>query len=305
MEAEPFPELKIKPADFLNKLDGRSKCSKCDRSRKFYCYTCYLPVPEIKGRVPKVKLPIKVDIIKHPSEVDGKSTAVHAGVLAPDDVTIYTYPCIPDYDKDKVVVVFPCETSVSVDQLVRRDTNNPSKCESGLKRAAPSNDEQTDLIPNKIAKVDYVGNDEKRCSNGKPENTASGNGLCQNATSSVESDAQKANCLIERVVFIDSTWNQCKSICNDERLKGLQCVELKSEKTKFWRHQKNNPATYLSTIEAIYYFMREFHQQFVDQAYTAQYDNLLFFFNFMYKKIRNLYDGGDNLKAYKSEQFLI
>jgi len=49
-----------------------------------------------------LQLPIKVDILKHPSEVDGKSTAIHAGVIAPDDVTIYTYPCIPDYDKDKV-----------------------------------------------------------------------------------------------------------------------------------------------------------------------------------------------------------
>lgn len=29
-----------------------------------------------------------------------------------------------------------------------------------------------------------------------------------------------AGCPLERVVFIDSTWNQTKSICNDERLKG-------------------------------------------------------------------------------------
>ena len=48
------------------------------------------------------QLPIKVDIIKHPSECDGKSTAVHAGVICPDDVTIHTYPCIPDYRQDKV-----------------------------------------------------------------------------------------------------------------------------------------------------------------------------------------------------------
>lgn len=45
---------------------------------------------------------MKVDIIKHPNETDGKSTAVHAKLLAPEDVHIYTYPCIPDYDADKV-----------------------------------------------------------------------------------------------------------------------------------------------------------------------------------------------------------
>jgi hypothetical protein len=43
---------------------------------------------------------LKIDIIKHPSEVDGKSTSAHAKVLAPDDVSIYTYPCIPDYPRD-------------------------------------------------------------------------------------------------------------------------------------------------------------------------------------------------------------
>lgn len=48
------------------------------------------------------QLPVKIDIIKHPNETDGKSTAIHAKILAPNDVTIYTYPCIPDFEKDKV-----------------------------------------------------------------------------------------------------------------------------------------------------------------------------------------------------------
>lgn len=48
------------------------------------------------------QLPVKIDIIKHPNETDGKSTAIHAKILAPSDVTIYTYPCIPEYQKDKV-----------------------------------------------------------------------------------------------------------------------------------------------------------------------------------------------------------
>lgn len=42
-----------------------------------------------------------MDIIKHAKEIDGKSTSAHAAVLAPDDVTIYTFPCIPDYDHTK------------------------------------------------------------------------------------------------------------------------------------------------------------------------------------------------------------
>lgn len=41
------------------------------------------------------QLPIKIDIVKHAREVNGKSTAIHATILAPDDVTIYTYPQFP------------------------------------------------------------------------------------------------------------------------------------------------------------------------------------------------------------------
>ena len=49
-----------------------------------------------------IKLPVKIDIIKHPNETDGKSTAIHAKILAPDDVNIYTYPCIPDFETEQV-----------------------------------------------------------------------------------------------------------------------------------------------------------------------------------------------------------
>ena len=47
-----------------------------------------------------------VDIIKHPAEVDGKSTAVHARLLAPDYVTIYTYPNIPHFENKEKVILF-------------------------------------------------------------------------------------------------------------------------------------------------------------------------------------------------------
>ena len=49
------------------------------------------------------QLPISVDIVKHPKELDGKSTAVHAALLAPDNVRIYTYPVLPNYIKEKMV----------------------------------------------------------------------------------------------------------------------------------------------------------------------------------------------------------
>lgn len=70
-------------------------------------------------------------------------------------------------------------------------------------------------------------------------------------------------------------------------LTGLLQIELKTRKTCFWRHQKGKPDTYLSTIEAIYYFLVDYHQEILKENYKGQYDNLLYFFSFMYTLIKN------------------
>ncbi|POI29321.1 hypothetical protein CIB84_006930, partial [Bambusicola thoracicus] len=92
---------------------------------------------------------------------------------------------------------------------------------------------------------------------------------------------------LKKIIFIDSTWNQTNKIITDERLQGLLQIELKTRKTCFWRHQKGKPDTYLSTIEAIYYFFVDYHQEILKENYKGQYDNLLFFFSFMYTLIKN------------------
>ena len=53
------------------------------------------------------QLPIDIDIIKHPQELNSKSTAVHAAVLTTSQVKIYTYPQIPDYSTDRQKVKYP------------------------------------------------------------------------------------------------------------------------------------------------------------------------------------------------------
>ncbi|XP_023579865.1 DTW domain-containing protein 1 isoform X2 [Octodon degus] len=92
---------------------------------------------------------------------------------------------------------------------------------------------------------------------------------------------------LKKVIFIDSTWNQTNKIVTDERLQGLLQVELKTRKTCFWRHQKGKPDTFLSTIEAIYYFLVDYHADILKEKYKGQYDNLLFFYSFMYQLIKN------------------
>uniref|UniRef100_A0A8K9Y735 tRNA-uridine aminocarboxypropyltransferase 1 n=1 Tax=Oncorhynchus mykiss TaxID=8022 RepID=A0A8K9Y735_ONCMY len=222
----PLHGLKLAPHRELEQAQqrGRLKCSSCGGSRMFFCYTCCSLVGVSQQEIPSVKLPIKIDIIKHPSEVDGKSTAIHAKILAPDDVTIYTYPCIPEYEDDKVVLVFPGPGSVSVEEMT---------WEAGIE--------------------------------GQTETPGA--------------------CPLQRVVFIDSTWNQTTRIITDERLQALLRVELKTRKTCFWRHQKGSPDTYLATIEAVYYFLKDYQELCLRQEYTGQYDNLMYFYCYLHTLI--------------------
>ena len=53
---DPFKKFKINDSRFLNDLDNRSHCKKCNKSRKYFCYNCYIPVKEIENRTPKVNV---------------------------------------------------------------------------------------------------------------------------------------------------------------------------------------------------------------------------------------------------------
>ncbi|KAK6476751.1 DTW domain-containing protein 1-like [Huso huso] len=264
---EPLQNLHLASHEVLERAQtaGRSKCSKCSGSRMFYCYTCCSLVGVSQEEIPKVKLPLKIDIIKHPNETDGKSTAVHAKLISPDDVSIYTYPCIPEYEdkRHEVVLVFPGPDSVTVEDITNRllrlaDRDSP--CLQDHHRSAE------EPAPKRM-KQDTTAEDGEVPSPKK------------------EAEQGRHNHLLKRVVFIDSTWNQTNKIVTDERLQALLQVELKTRKTCFWRHQKGSPETYLSTIEAIYYFLIDFHQQCLSEEYHREYDNLLFFYSYMYKLI--------------------
>ncbi|KAI8794394.1 DTW domain-containing protein 1 isoform X2 [Biomphalaria glabrata] len=299
MEANPFPEAVIADWSFLEHSDSRSHCPKCRKSRKYYCYTCFIPLPHLAEHLPHIKLLLKVDIIKHPSEIDGKSTAPHAAILAPLDVTIYTYPCIPDYDPDKVVLVFPCEDSLTLEEISKASSNSLKKqeltnvnlettekvvCHNSLDSGENGNVSINLKVSE--AKTIHIGSDREE----ETEQTKGENKL---------TDAKSLP--FERVVFIDSTWNQTNNIVTDERLKNLKKIELSSHNTQFWRCQDGIPRTYLSTIEAIYYFLVDFHRLFINPEYNHEYDNMLFFFCAMYEKIRSSLNSksGKRLKAYE------
>ncbi|KAL0134563.1 hypothetical protein PUN28_001392 [Cardiocondyla obscurior] len=274
IDRNPFARLRIKDTRALSLIQKRGKCDFCHKSRKFFCYTCYHPVVTCL-HFPRVKLPIKIDIIKHPREIDGKSTAAHAAVLAPMDVKIYTYPDFPEIlNKEETVLVFPNKDSaknITVEDLFKRE--------------------------------------ERSCD--------------------ISPEIPETIFPIKRAIFIDSTWQQTKSIYKDQRLRELRCVILRSRISQFWRHQKKSPRWYLATIEAIHQFLVELHtyalgieeeynnfgdlmesntdkwfdycvtnNEEIMQKYNGQYDNLLYFFKYMYEKIHSMYNH-NRLLAYK------
>ncbi|XP_014276273.1 tRNA-uridine aminocarboxypropyltransferase 1 [Halyomorpha halys] len=239
VEGDPFKHFSISDdwCKLLNK-DERDVCPKCTKSRMYFCYTCYVPMNEFRDITPRVKLPLRIDIIKHPKEIDGKSTAVHAAIISPDDVNMYIYPSIPNYNElSNVILIFPSKDAFCLEEAIK----------------------QTSLLTGE------------------------------------EGSEQ----LFNQVVFIDSTWNQCRTILNDSRIKGLPRVVLKKRESQFWRHQKGSPITHLATIEAIHQFLVEYYNcTSGGKEYDGRYDNILFFFKFMYHKIHSLYDHND-LLSYK------
>ena len=103
-ESDPMGiRFRIASTDFLDEISDRSLCKGCHKSRKYYCYTCHLALDVIRSRVPTITLPVKIDIIKHIQEVDGKSTSSQAAIIAPEDCRIYTFPQIPDWTDQRVI----------------------------------------------------------------------------------------------------------------------------------------------------------------------------------------------------------
>lgn len=51
-EENPFEGMDIASAEPLNALVSRSPCTKCGKSRMYFCYTCFVPVAQIEGKIP-------------------------------------------------------------------------------------------------------------------------------------------------------------------------------------------------------------------------------------------------------------
>ncbi|XP_065226384.1 tRNA-uridine aminocarboxypropyltransferase 1-like [Planococcus citri] len=149
-DEDPFTTYNISEnLKLLENVEGRAPCPKCNKSRKFFCYSCYIPMPEIKDYVPQIKLPIiKIDIVKHRQEIEGKSTSAHAAIIAPNHVSVFTFPTnVPTYPNDgKTVLIYPGKNSTSIKTYL----------ETHPVLVRKKNENDTDNVPGRITIGDNV-----------------------------------------------------------------------------------------------------------------------------------------------------
>ncbi|KAJ3328624.1 DTW domain-containing protein 1 [Blyttiomyces sp. JEL0837] len=255
-----WDSMTINPTEGL--LDtNRILCEGCNKSYKTYCPHCCVALGH-EG--PHVKLPLPLDIYRHPNELEGKTTSVHTKIIAPEDTRLFvenfTRSVQPELlarypNPKRVLLLFPSADSVTLDEIDRSE--------------------------------------------------------------------------FDRLVVIDGTWKQARAMCWSLLPHGFRAVRIgSSPKTLFWRHQKYGDHC-LATIEAIYWFYREFEAVFlkglkvsaVEGAIAAaavagsasaksdgdlgaanggyvrdkSLDNLLFYFKLQYETIQRHYKLNPNI----------
>ncbi|ORE06419.1 DTW-domain-containing protein [Rhizopus microsporus var. microsporus] len=116
----PFSQLKIQDDIELYKKTDRYTCPACNKRMKYFCYYCYRVLGMNRSDVPFVKLPMPIDIIKHESELDGKTTALHARVIADQDVSVYNWKKMPQYEQpERILMLFPGSDAKKLSEIPR------------------------------------------------------------------------------------------------------------------------------------------------------------------------------------------
>ncbi|KAL7712383.1 tRNA-uridine aminocarboxypropyltransferase 1 [Entamoeba marina] len=106
----------------------------------------------------------------------------------------------------------------------------------------------------------------------------------------------------KKVVCVESVWSKANLVSNHPHLKSLQKVVISEEETIFWRYQKVDK-TNLATIEAIFYFYRDWFMA-VNKTYNHEVDDLLYFYCYNYYKIQSHYKNNPDLSFTHIENYI-
>jgi hypothetical protein len=255
--SSPFASFSIASHEPLRReeLRGRQRCPGCLKSCKHYCYRCIELLPNSEGSfVPQLdRLPLHIFILKHAQELDSKSTAIHAKLLAPDHVSVYQF-FKEGQEAENGRFRSQAETVLDESQLRTLITKDPESF--------------VILFPDESS-VQFKDFEKTSLTEGRRR------------------DLSK----IRNVIVIDGTWSQAMAINRTSPYSALPHIKLDPElKTCFWRYQ-NLGEHCLSTIEAIYYCIREYSESTTPQEPRGlrDYDNLLYFYSYFYHLIQDSY----------------
>lgn len=53
-DKNPFKGLLISDNSVLNSMENRYPCQQCSKSRKYFCYSCFIPHPDLIEGIPRV-----------------------------------------------------------------------------------------------------------------------------------------------------------------------------------------------------------------------------------------------------------
>ncbi|GAX78826.1 hypothetical protein CEUSTIGMA_g6263.t1 [Chlamydomonas eustigma] len=115
----------------LTDVKGRQCCPNCQKSRSLYCYDCLVPLTTC----PRVELPFHVSIITDVDEQPSKNTGVQAAILAPGQVQLHDLDHCPEFDKERAVVLYPCDTALDIEEVQPDSIDRAFIIDSKWKRA--------------------------------------------------------------------------------------------------------------------------------------------------------------------------
>ncbi|MES1912933.1 MAG: hypothetical protein MHM6MM_005179 [Cercozoa sp. M6MM] len=122
LPADGMEKLAIDDSSFLAEFP-RLRCSRgCGKKHKHFCCECGSRLEhELSERIPRVSLPVRLDIVHHPHEKKSKSTAVHALTLAPpEQVRWMEYDSdfrADDWSPENTLLLFPSDDATPVHEL--------------------------------------------------------------------------------------------------------------------------------------------------------------------------------------------
>ncbi|KAI9188147.1 hypothetical protein H9P43_002538 [Blastocladiella emersonii ATCC 22665] len=114
----PHEDLELSSMESL-KHCARVQCETCRDRVRYYCPTCLIPRGTLTPPVMPV-LPFVFDVWKHNLELKGKSTALHAKVLCPEDTRVFEYPSeVAAYENpaERTLVLYPSSTATPIGEI--------------------------------------------------------------------------------------------------------------------------------------------------------------------------------------------